>query len=217
MPIKKKQPIHLPRTIYQNLRSDILSAVIPPGTCLNERAIAEERGVSRTPVREALFLLESEHLVRRYPKLGVVVTELSLRDVVEAFQIREFIEPPAAAIAAEHSGKLADELTNLLREFEYLPGSGLEDKEKYLRHNAIDGRLHELILESVGNLRLTDIMNTIQAICTRARSFGTPMRFDESTLEHTRLIQALLDGDAAASALCMRTHLVNTRKRLMPS
>ncbi len=205
----------LPFDVHKELREDILALRLKPGAVLLERTLAERMGVSRTPVREALLRLEAEGLTRRYPKMGMVVTELTLRDVVEAFQIREFIEPQAAAEAADRLRP--DEMAELLFRFEELETADLPDEEKHARHNQLDTKIHDLIIESLGNRRLVDIMDTIRSVCLRARIMGTPIRFTQSTKEHQDLIRAIMDRDAAEAERAMRLHLTNTRQRLVLS
>lgn len=198
--------------ICETLREDILTLKIKPGARLQERTIAGKMKVSRTPVREALFVLETEGLVRRYPKLGFVVAELTLRDVLESFQIREFIEPPAAAIAAKVLRK--DDLEKMRKMLEALVTEEIEENQRNERHNLIDARIHDLIINSVGNQRLVDIMENIRGVCARARCLGTPIRFHESTDEHLELIQELNNGNSENAERCMKEHLEKTRKRL---
>lgn len=201
-----------PLNICEMLRQDILTLKIKPGTRLHERAIAGKMEVSRTPIREALFVLETEGLVRRYPKLGFVVAELTLRDVLESFQIREFIEPPAAAIAAKVLRK--DDLEELRKMLETLATEDIEESRRNVRHDLIDVRIHDLIIKAVGNERLVDIMENIRGVCARARCLGTPIRFHESTNEHLELIGELINGNSENAERCMKKHLEETRKRL---
>jgi GntR family transcriptional regulator, rspAB operon transcriptional repressor len=203
----------LPRNVYQTMRRDILSLKLKPGTSLLERSLAESLGVSRTPVREALHRLEAEGLTRRYPGIGMVVAELTMRDVVEAFQIREFIEPPAAAVAARVLR--SEELAELLQMFKQLEASDLDVAEKHTRHDRLDAKIHDMIIEATGNRRLIEIMDNLRGLCSRARSLGTPIRFQESTREHQNLIRALMDGNGEQAEKIMRQHLVEARKRLV--
>ncbi len=203
----------LPKSLYEKIYQDIVRHKIRPGTKLNERELAEEMGVSRTPIRETLFLLSANGLVKRYPKLGVVVTELTLRDVLDAFQIREFIEPPASAIAAKTLRE--EDLRELLKRLEELKRSNVVNAGTYEQHDMIDAKIHDLIIEAVGNDKLKSIMDTIQTTCNRARFLGTPVRYEESVNEHLELLHALIKRDPELAEKCMRIHLTNTRQRLV--
>lgn len=203
----------LHNNVHSKLRSAILSLEIKPGTVLQERQIADKMNVSRTPVREALFKLEIEGLVKRFPNQGIFVTELTLQDVKDAYQIREFIEPSATALAVSCVDKA--ELECLLNKLTSLKYSEIPEKEKFLKHNILDSRLHEIILDSLENKYLTAFMNTISGICTRARGIGTPIRFTESTNEDIAIIRSMLDNDPKKAYESMHIHIVNTAKRLI--
>ncbi len=201
------------KRLYEKIYHDIVRHRIRPGTKLNERKLAEEMGVSRTPIRETLFLLSASGLVKRYPNLGVVVTELSLRDVLEAFQIREFIEPPATAIASKVLRE--EDLRELTQQLEELEKADIANPSRYEQHDIIDARIHDLIIDSVGNSKLKSIVDSIQTTCTRARFLGTPVRYKESVNEHLEILNALIMRDSEQARECMRIHLANTRQRLV--
>lgn len=197
--------------VYASLKHSILSLSLQPGDVLSEREIAGRMSVSRTPVREALQRLERDGLVKRYPRRGMVVTELLLRDIVEAFQIREFIEPPAAAIAAQAADleRLGEVEAIFARLDPSTPG-----REAFALHNEADARLHALVVEATGNTCLVAFMSNLSDICQRARSLGTPARFQDSIAEHKLILDALRRADAPAAELAMRAHLLAARQRI---
>ena len=89
----------LKQTIYQDLKAKLISCTLPPGTELNELAISEEYGVSRTPVREAISQLEVEGYVRVLPKRGIYISDVSIDDVLQIFETRIEIEPITLRLA----------------------------------------------------------------------------------------------------------------------
>lgn len=201
--------------IYTELRKQILSLALQPGAGIQEEALAHRMNASRTPVREALVKLEMEGLVRRYPKQCAIVTELTLQDIVEAFQIREFIEPPAAALVA---GKLDQEmLRDLLDRMLAILTSCRPQAGRFEEHDRLDTNLHDSIIAGLGNRRLCSLMENIRGVCLRARSVGTRSRFKESCEEDITLIQALINGDAILAEETMRCHLVHARQCLLGS
>src|SRR5215467_5088784 len=105
---------------YRYLKTQIMSAHLPPGASLNELEIAAALGTSRTPVREAIRKLEQEGLVMRYPNRGAIVTKLSMTDVLEIWQLREILEPAACRLAADRIDR--DALAHIEREFIDLKG-----------------------------------------------------------------------------------------------
>jgi DNA-binding GntR family transcriptional regulator len=201
----------LAKDVYANLRADILSMKIAPGTPLNERKIAEAFGLSRTPVREALQRLEREELVRLYHRRGIIVTELTLQDALEDFVIREWIEPQAARIAAikMESGTLT-QLIQLFQSLESEPTS----PESLSMHCKFDDILHRKIIEAAGNNRLTSLVTRMNSVSQRVRAKGTPLRWKESLGEHREVLDALQRKDGTAAEQAMKAHLVAARQRL---
>ena len=133
---------------YRYLKTRIMSAALPPGASLNELEIAAALGISRTPVREAIRKLEQEGLAMRYPNRGAIVTKLSMKDVLEIWQIREILEPAACPLAAARIDGRS--LRGSRGPFLELKGQevGPEAYEAFLR---ADLDLHGTILDASGN------------------------------------------------------------------
>ncbi len=100
----QKQP-HLRKIVYERLKDAILSGAIPKGTKLNESKIAEEMGISRTPVREALHALERELLISATDKVGYEIVDADLDDLEEISEIRKTVEALALKKAIDHIGE----------------------------------------------------------------------------------------------------------------
>src|SRR5437867_2450638 len=124
---------------YRHLKTEIMSAELPPGATVNEQAVAEALGISRTPVREAIRKLEQEGLVRRYPNRGALVTQLSMKDVLEIWQIRELLEPAACRLAASHVDAAA--LADIEEVIRGLQQAGIHDYETHHRSDLVLHRL----------------------------------------------------------------------------
>src|SRR5579862_7591453 len=90
-----------PHRIYEEIRNKIINGDLPPGTRLRERELADELGVSRVPVREALPYLQADGFITLESHRGAIVTELTLRDVRELFDVRLGVEVYAARLAAQ--------------------------------------------------------------------------------------------------------------------
>jgi DNA-binding GntR family transcriptional regulator len=193
------------------VKTRILSAALPPGGTVDEQEIAASLGISRTPVREALRKLEQEGLVVRYPNRGAVVTQLSMKEVVEIWQIREILEPAACLLAAARidAAALAG-LEKAIAELSTL-GPGFED---YEAHNRSDLELHRLVLGSAGNATLLAVVEALDARVRQARSVNSPSRFRESVAEHQEIITALKAADGPGAAAAMSRHLANARASL---
>jgi DNA-binding GntR family transcriptional regulator len=194
---------------YRHLKTRIMSAELPPGGTVNEQAIAEALGISRTPVREAIRRLEQEGLVIRYPNRGALVTRLSMKDVIEIWQMREILEPAACRLAASRVDQTAlAGVEKVIRELQDTVGP---DYETHLRS---DLELHRLILEATGNTTLRQVVEMLNERIVQVRIVNSPGRFHKSVAEHLEIIGALRTGDGAAAAEAMRRHLANARESL---
>lgn len=193
------------------LKATILSTKLAPGTAINELQLAAQLGISRTPVREAVRKLEQEGLVVRLPNRGVIVRELSLRTVLDIWQVREILEPTAARMAAGRVDPSAlDVLEAGLRRLRYVTGR-LED---YEASHALDVDLHRLVARSTGNDSLARTIETMNDRVSLVRMVSSPTRFHRSIDEHCAVVAALRAGDASAAHEAMLTHLVNAREGL---
>jgi DNA-binding GntR family transcriptional regulator len=197
---------------YRYLKTRIMSAALPPGASLNELEIAQALGISRTPVREAIRKLEQEGLAMRYPNRGAIVTKLSMKDVLEIWQIREILEPAACRLAAARIEHTA--LERIEKVLLKLKGrlAGPEDYEAFLR---ADLDLHGLILEASGNATLRQVLDLLNERIIQVRVVTSPPRFQRSVDEHIEIVGALRDRDGSAAAEAMRRHLANAREHLV--
>lgn len=196
---------------YRYLKTEIVSAKAVPGAPLNEQQIAERLGISRTPVREAIRRLEQEGLVARHPNRGAVVAPLSMKDVLEIWQLREILEPAACRIAVARLDRMA--LAGVGQGLSSLEGREprLEDYES---HHRADVALHRLIAEATGNTLLQQVLDMLNGRIARVRMLNSPTRFHRSLREHLAIVAALRSGDPEAAAEAMRRHLANARESL---
>ena len=197
---------------YRYLKTEIMSAHLPPGASLNELEIAAALGTSRTPVREAIRKLEQEGLVMRYPNRGAIVTKLSMTDVLEIWQLREILEPAACRLAADSINREA--LDRIERELIALKGQqpGPEAYEAFLR---ADLGLHGLIVDSTGNASLRQVLDMLNARIVQARVVTSPARFRQAVIEHLAIIAALKARDPQEATEAMRRHLECARRDLV--
>jgi DNA-binding GntR family transcriptional regulator len=194
---------------YAHIRRSILDSTIPVGTALSEYELAQEIGVSRTPVREALKRLEQEGLVRSVARRGTFVADLTVRDIVEIYQVRIQLEGLAARAAAERMDPA--EVDELIAE--------LDKSEKQVRQGRLesarehDRRLHKSIIDSTSNGRLAQILATLedQVHRIRQRAMSHMPRVPASLAEHRAVLQAIKKRDGAAAEKAMRDHLQAAR------
>lgn len=189
---------------YENIKLAILEGKYAPGTRLTEDELAGDLKVSRTPVREALHLLESEMLVEMVPRVGLIVPVVTMADLEEIFEVRWLIDGHAARLAAKWITKgelLALESTN-----EYiLEASSIADEAKAGRANL---GFHRQIFEAAHNRRLLKINSSVadmlSLVMPQTAHKGAEHRVVE---EHRRILAALKEGDPDAAEAAARDHV----------
>jgi DNA-binding GntR family transcriptional regulator len=198
---------------FDAIRAAIIDGRLAAGRQYSVARLAEQFGVSRTPVREALLLLERQGVVRFERNRGVRILETSAHDLDEVFALRLLLEVPATYRACELLD--ADGLDALRRELAAMARLAREDEEPaFMAH---DRRFHELILEASGNRRLAAIVGQLRDL-VRFRGASTVGRSrDLRTVHaaHVAILDALAAGDPAAAAEAMRAHLVTTGELLL--
>jgi DNA-binding GntR family transcriptional regulator len=141
------------RNIYQEIKNRILFMDYLPGQILNEKILAQEFGMSRTPLREVLNRLEWDQLVRVLPRTGTMVTEIEFQKMMYTFQVRFEVEELVGKLAAEH---MTDVHTGRMKTLQEKCNTLLETKSR--RELAeIDIAFREILFEAAGNPVLRDI------------------------------------------------------------
>ncbi|BDG70461.1 GntR family transcriptional regulator [Roseomonas fluvialis] len=204
MPRARKPLRSLRERALATIRERILDLTYPPGSLLSENQLADELKISRTPVREALRELAATGLVRILPQRGVEVSEPSVEDIIEVYQLREQLECFAARLAAEHLTPAdADTLTaDHADALAHLAAGRLQDAY------AASVRLHEHVIALTRNARLARFMRQLG---DQVHRFGLITlrqgRAPRALEEHGRIIEAILARDGAAAETLMRAHL----------
>ncbi len=202
----------LNREAYKALRQAILGRKISPGQKLVVRVLAEDLGLSPTPVKEALSALEREGLVVAVPHRGYFVLEPRLEDVREIYSLREVLEGLAARLAVENDGKA------LLRKLERLFNKQREaaDQGDIDTYGDLDLAFHRTFWEAAGSKRLLAAAETIdgQIRMLISSSAAIPGRLPQSRAEHEAILQAVRDKDPEAAETAMRTHVRNAGQAL---
>jgi len=200
----------LAEDVYTRLKEEIANGQLPPATPLIEADLADSMGISRTPVREALRRLQTEGLVDIQHGRGARVNQVSFRDVSEAYEVRELVEPHAARLAVSNlNPELAQRLRSML---DALTAPSLTS-DKSARWQ-MDRELHDLILEAAGNELLRSLVWDLRIRTDRAYVHVANRWLEASRQEHAQVVEAILRADADAAEELMREHLGNTRARL---
>lgn len=174
---------------YAVLRSEVLSCTLAPGTRIVEGEIAERLGMSKTPVKRALGMLIHEGFVEVRPRHGYRVTDITLADVQEIYQLRQVIEPAAAELAATNaSPEQLQQLRALVEE---------HDHDTYDDRAAKVIRFHEILAEASGSTRLAAILGNLLDEMRRLLSLGLDIEQSVNLQrgEHRQLLDALLKGN----------------------
>lgn len=196
---------------YERMKAMILDGTLSPGAPLRENHFADQLGVSRTPVREAISQLISEGLATRTSGGAPAVNRVSLQDIMEILHVRSLLECEAARKAAI-SGKNTIELLNMrARVAAFLTGPRPSPGDHY----ALDKELHLKIAELAGSHLLGELIDGLK-IKTRMYDQGSiPERFEPGCHEHIAIIDAIVGGDAEQAAEAMRIHLKKVRESII--
>lgn len=187
------------------LQEEIESGKLPPGSPLDERALALRFQVSRTPVREALQQLAARNLVRIAPRQGVSVARLSISQVRAIMEGVGELESTCAKLAAR---RVDDELRRQLEEaLQLCQDAAVEGgTEEYA---AANGRFHEVIYAGSRNAYLADLIRNArrQIHRYRLRDFVTKAQINQSLQDHRKIARAIQEGDETAAAQLMLLHV----------
>jgi len=189
--------------VYESLRKKILSGEIKPGDFLMETVLANMYSVSRTPVREALNLIQKEGLIIPLPHNGFIVKKSDTKDLMDLFYIRIILESGAANLAAK---KITDKDIKELEKYIDYP-----DSDSFIEQN---NRFHTLIAERSGNEKLCQLIKTALDEITWILNLDDSTKIDEDDTEHIAIINCLQKRDSVAAMAAMKDHLYKTKLRI---
>ncbi|ORU01469.1 putative regulator PutR for proline utilization, GntR family [Anaerovibrio sp. JC8] len=214
-PIKLDSYQPLREVVCETLRDAIRKGKLKPGERLMESQLAEDLGVSRTPVREAIRKLELEGYVIMMPRRGTYVANLSIRDVNEVFEIRTSLDSLASGLAAE---RITDEELERLQRLLVAIGGYIEenDMDKIVE---CDTEFHDLLYQASRNSRLVGIIFNLREQLTRFRStsMAFPGRLKATLEEHRRIVEAIAQGDVAEARAAAEYHMEKSEQTLLES
>jgi DNA-binding GntR family transcriptional regulator len=206
-------PATLTARVTDAVRDAIVDGRLVAGERYSVALLAGQFGVSRTPVREALLVLERQGMVRFERNRGVRVLETSLHDLEEVFGLRLLLEVPATERACELLDAAA--LEALERELQAMRIAGeAGDEAAFMAH---DKAFHTVLLLAAGNRRLADVVAQLRD-AVRSRGVSTVGRSRDLAAilgEHDAIMAALRARDGAAAAAAMRAHLLTTGRLLL--
>lgn len=191
--------------VFENIRSAILEGTLKPGERLMEIKLAQQLGVSRTPIREAIRKLELEGLVIMLPRRGAFVADMNKKDLIELLEVRTGLEGLAAYFAA---GRISEDGVEKLE-------NNIMELEKAVKDNdvtamlKIDEAFHNIIFEGSGNDRLKAMMNSLWETVYRFRlkymsDYSSAVNIVD---EHKKILDAIKKGKATLAERLAKEHI----------
>lgn len=203
--------------VTDQVRALIIEGTLESGAALSEIALADDFGVSRTPVREALKQLQTEGLVVIRPRVGTFVTTPSRREINELFHLKELLEGSAARLLAlRGSVPELDELRRNVERADEATAAGDVDGYAALVHE-----FHDLIIRGADNEKLAQhyrmMMNQLAYTRLVQTSLSKPGRLVESDAEHHHVLDIILAKDGNTAERVMREHVRASQEALLDS
>jgi len=211
-PDNREKPKALTDWAYSILKNEILSLHVSPGSQMHVEELSEKLGISRTPVREALLRLSTAGLVQVLPRVGFFVANITVGELFELFELREWLESNAAAkvapILTENELAYLDEL---------MDGTALaiekNNVEKFLE---AEEAFHDFIIKRCGNQHLVNITESLYNLIHRERilSVRSKENIELSLVEHRLIVSAFHAKDSALATTAMAAHIRAAGTRL---
>ncbi|NLJ23995.1 MAG: GntR family transcriptional regulator [Firmicutes bacterium] len=199
--------------VFEALREAVIAGQLRPGERLMEVQLAEELGVSRTPVREAIRKLELEGFVIMVPRKGAYVSDMSIKDVTDVFEIRRALEGLAAELAAE---RMTDEE---LEELERILVCTAETTARLdvLSTVDMDTGFHQVIYEASRNEKLSSMLYHLREQIQRFRtqSLSRPGRLKRALVDHRGIVDALRQRDTELARKLAEQHIEDAESELL--
>lgn len=189
--------------VAEKLRQAILSGELFEGQKLNELELCEKLNVSRTPVREAFRVLQAEGYLTHNPRHGVVVTQLTLKDVRNMYEVRSCLEQLMVFnIAGDVNPEALMEMQQIISAMRALD---LKDAKRFYE---LDGRMHEVLVQNCSNEKLRQLIINLRnsTYMVKYKSGFSPQRAHKSIQEHCDLVDAIANGDRESARRTMELH-----------
>ena len=193
--------------VFNTLREAILKGDLKPGERLMELQLASKLGVSRTPIREAIRMLEQEGLAVTTPRKGAEVAKMTLKDMEDVLEIRDALDELAVRIACQ---KITDEQLKQLEDVKEL-------FEKNTQTNNVKNiaeanvSFHDVIYEATGNPKLVTLLNNLreQVYRYRVEYIKDPKNYPTLIAEHEAILDSLKNRDVKNAVEAMHVHVAN--------
>ncbi|MBN2060829.1 MAG: GntR family transcriptional regulator [Deltaproteobacteria bacterium] len=210
--IRIEQPVPMRKQVYLYLRGKILDQSIRPSSRLVEARIAKDIGISRTPVREALHLLEKDGFVEAIPRVGYRVKKLDWEELNEIFEIRRVNEKLACFWALDRiEEKILKKLEKNIEKTELAIEKGAP--EEFL---AFDEEFHEILVSSAGSKNLFELCQQLRRLMLRYRaaSIKTASAVKTALKEHRMILECLKNKDKNCLEQALNDHLNHSKDNI---
>ena len=211
--ISAEEYMPLRDVVFTSLREAIIKGELRPGERLLEVQLAEQLGVSRTPIREAIRKLELEGLVIMLPRRGATVAGITKKHLEEVLEIRKALEVLAVDLACD---KMTEENLNKLRRMEEEFELAIQSDD-IVKLADLDEEFHRLIHQSGGNERLSNILETLREQIYRYRLEALKDRYQRKELvkQHRAIVEGIANHDKASAEEAIRTHITNQEETIL--
>ena len=198
-------------SVFQQLRADILSCALRPGSQLQERQLAERFQVSKSPIRDALLKLEEQDLIEVLPRKGYRVKPISLADARELYELRQLLERECVSGLIENA---SPDVLSALDDFRTMTEP--IDLPAWIEYNRA---FHSYLATHCGNARLSriarDVIDQFDRLTYVSVTSRDEVNLDDFNAEHGRIIDAIQRRDRRQAIAFIREHVESSRRRVL--
>ncbi|MGG1401670.1 GntR family transcriptional regulator [Bacillus salipaludis] len=200
--------ISLRERVYLHIKDLILEGEFKTGDRLVERELADRLNISRTPIREALFRLESQGFVKTVPRKGVIVADISEKEIIEVFTILSSLEVLAAKLAVQ---KLDEETKSNIDSYIKKVEECLDNEEAF---SDLHGEYNQLLYSAAKNSKLQEILSGLSDYIRAFAKIGykNPGRAVQSMEEHVKIMDAIMNQESEMAEYLTKIHMENSKK-----
>ncbi|MFV0503673.1 MAG: GntR family transcriptional regulator [Lachnospirales bacterium] len=200
--------VTLKQKAYSHIKGKIINCELEPGTYLDEKKIIDELDMSRTPIREALTRIEDEGYIKIIPKKGIFITQITMKNILQVFQVREVIEPAALSKYGQN--------LSMEKIFQF--------KDRYSRKtfseeeaNLLDDEFHKFLISAYNNKYMTDLYEEITEQNHRVRVMSGKMgnSIDVTYNEHLYILNYLENLQMEKASVALHDHIQATKRRIL--
>ena len=210
--LSKKNTMRITDTVYNSIKAAIIQHDLSPGSHLSVPALAEQLGVSRSPIREAVQKLISEGLAYEKPRKGAYVTEFNTKDLLPLFQVRLVLDGLAAKLAAKAMSKSLNSKLELIISKHR---NAIDDKDPDKFTNA-DIQLHTTILDASDNNPLQELARQVyDKIYVAMKARAAPLGPEVSFQDHLNIYNAIVKSNSEEAENAARSHVEHIIERML--